>query len=92
METSASYYQLPPRTQLVCLSDQKIAIRKVIRSRIIRKDAEKIVALAQQIQRISPGLEVALICTANICSKSVKLLSDAEIELHYTQLDDKSSI
>lgn len=86
MEISPTYYQLPPRTQLVKLTDNKMAIRKVIKSRIIRKDAEKIVEQVRQIKKISPGVDVVLICSTNICSKSLKLLSDEKIEVHYTGL------
>lgn len=84
MNTSPSCYGLPVRTQLEALSVNKLGIRKVVKSRIIRKDAEKIVAMASKIKSVTPGVEVTLICTRNICSKSLKLLAEKGIEVMFT--------
>jgi hypothetical protein len=83
METAPSYYQLPARTQLVELGNNRLGIRKVVKSRIIQKDAAKIVEIAQQIKSVNPALEVTLICTHNICSKSIALLKNENIAITF---------
>lgn len=74
METNPLYYGLPARVQLQQLGDNAIGIVKLIKSRIIQKDAAKIVETAQQIKSVNPNLELTLICNNNICSKSLALL------------------
>ena len=81
METNPTHYGLSPKVQLKELGNNRIAICKVIKSRIIRKDAEKIVAMANQIKSVTPELEVTLICTRNICSKSITMLEMERIEI-----------
>ena len=76
-------YGLTSRTQLEELGENHLGIRKVIKSRIIRKDAEKIVLLAKQIQRVDQNIKISLICSRNICSKSLKLLSEEGIDINY---------
>ncbi len=83
MQTNPTYYGLPARVQLDELSDNHLGIRKVIKSRIIRKDAEKIVEIARQIKSVNPTLELILICTPNICSKSLALLQENKISVKY---------
>ena len=83
METNPEFYGLSARVQLEALAYNRIAIRKVIKSRIIRKDAEKIAAIARQIKSVTPGVEVTLICTTNICSKSVALLNAEGMNIQY---------
>ena len=83
METDPTYYGLPARIQLEELSENRLAIRKVIKSRIIRKDAEKIVQMARQIKSVNPALGITLLCTRNICSKSLALLREEEIDIGY---------
>lgn len=83
METNPEFYGLPARVQLEALASNRIAIRKVIKSRIIRKDAEKIAVIARQIKSVTPGVEVTLICTTNICSKSVALLNAEGMSIQY---------
>ena len=75
METNPLYYQLSSKVQLEEINEHQIAIRKVIKSRIIQKDAIKIVETARQIQQVDSQLKVSLICTRNICSKSIDLLA-----------------
>ena len=72
--TNASYYNLPSRVVLRAVGENHVAIVKLIKSRIIQKDALKIAAIAAQIKSVDPALEVTLICTRNICSKSIALL------------------
>ena len=74
METTSGYYGLSSKIQLKELDNNHIGIYKVIKSRIIQKDALKIAAIAAQIKSVIPEMEVTLICTRNICSKSIALL------------------
>ncbi|MTK53173.1 hypothetical protein [Paludibacter sp.] len=86
METNPTYYGLPPRVQLEALGDNRLGIRKVIKSRIIRKDAEKIVEMARQLKSVNPELEITFICTRNICSKSLALLHEEHINISYMEV------
>ena len=81
MEINPIYYGLTARILLIKLDANQIGIQKVIKSRIIQKDAAKIIAIAQQIKSVNPTLEIALICTRNICSKSIALLEKEEINI-----------
>lgn len=81
MNLSPSYYNLSSRIKLEELAPNKIAIVKRIKSRIIQKDALKIIEIAKQINVVDPGIEVCLICNNNICSKSVNLLSQNGLEV-----------
>jgi hypothetical protein len=69
--------------QLEMLGENRLAIGKVIKSRIIRKDAEKIVQMARQIKSVNPAVGITLLCSRNICSKSLALLRDEQIEIGY---------
>jgi len=83
MEIIPTYYGLSPRVQLKELDNNRIGIVKVIKSRIIRKDAEKIVEIAHKLKSVSPELEVTLLCTPNICSKSIMLLTSEGVKIQY---------
>jgi hypothetical protein len=69
-----SDYNLPSRVILRAVGENHIAIVKLIKSRIIQKDAAKIVEIARQIKNVDAGLKVSLVCSSAICSKSVALL------------------
>jgi len=86
METNPIHYGLSIHTQLVELDDNRLGIRRVIKSRIIRKDALKIVEIANQIRNDLPDLKLTLICTRNICSKSVALLESKGVEILFVDL------
>lgn len=85
METNPLYYQLSSKVQLEEINEHQIAIRKVIKSRIIQKDAIKIVEMARQIQQVDSQLKVSLICSRNICSKSIDLLAKEGIGICYVE-------
>lgn len=86
METNPTNYNLPQRTQLKELGFNKLGILKIIKSRIIQKDAAKIIDTANQIRKTNPDLSISLICTSNICSKSVALLKSEGIDIIYEEL------
>lgn len=85
METNPAYYQLSSKVQLEEINEHQIAIRKVIKSRIIQKDALKIIDMAQHIRQVDSQLKISLICTQNICSKSLILLAKEGIDVHYVE-------
>lgn len=85
MEKNPQQYGLPSRIQLEELGENRLGIRKVVKSRIIQKDAVKIVAIARQIKSVNPTLGVTLICTRNICSKSIALLESEGIEVNFVE-------
>lgn len=74
MDLNPADYNLPVRTKLRAITENHIAIVKLIKSRIIQQDAVKIVEMCRQIQRVDSGLKVSLVCTSAICSKSLALL------------------
>lgn len=81
MQLSPQFYGLNARTKLQEVAPQHLAIVKLIKSRIIRKDALKVLVSVEQIKTISPEIKVSLICHDNICSKSVKLLEEDKVGL-----------
>ncbi|MFT3752147.1 MAG: hypothetical protein QM800_04475 [Paludibacter sp.] len=85
MDTNPLHYGLPARVQLEELGKNRLGIRKVLKSRIIQKDTAKIIAIAQQIKSVNPKLGLTLICTPNICSKSLDLLSKEGIEVSFVE-------
>lgn len=85
MEINPLYYGLTAKVQLRELAVNHIGIYKVIKSRIIQKDAAKIIVIASQIKSIAPGLEVTLISTPNICSKSISLLASHGVNIMFVE-------
>lgn len=85
METNPIYYGLSSKVQLKELDNNCVGIYKVIKSRIIQKDALKIVTIATQIKSIAPELEVVLISTRNICSKSIALLAKEGVAIEFVE-------
>ncbi len=77
-------YGLNKRLKIYKNSDEHLIIEKVIKSRIIQKDAQKIIDIAKQLSLHIPQAKITLRCRNNICSKSVKLLADSNIDLEFT--------
>ncbi len=78
-------YGLNKRTKLEQLDEHHIGIVKLVKSRIIRKDAEKIIESANKIKALNND-KVSLVCTKNICSKSIQLLDDNNIKITFRDL------
>lgn len=72
---------VPNQITLEMLGPEHVAFVKIIKSRIISKNAQKIVDWSTIIRQKEPNMQISLICTSNICSKSVKLLADHQIEI-----------
>lgn len=85
MQTLNEKYGLEKRTELEVLGPNQIGIVKCIKSRIVIKDAEKIVEMAKAIKTVEPETKVYLICFNNICSKSLALLESNDIETLITE-------
>ena len=83
MQLSPLYYNLSSRTQLEELGPHHIAIVKRVKSRIIQKDALKILAMVESIKATEPILKVSLLCNDNICSKSLQLLRNNGVEVRF---------
>ena len=74
-------YGLNARTVLRKIDKNHIGIVKKINSRILRKDAQKIIDQAEKIRSINNSVNISLICSKNICSKSIALLNHHQINI-----------
>jgi len=86
MDIDARAYGLSPKIRLKELGDNHIGIVKLIKSRIIQKDAVKVVDAAKQIKGVNGGCKVSLVCSRNICSKSLALLDREGIDIVYIDI------
>lgn len=77
----ATDYRLNSRQKIIKISDKKIGIVKIRKSRIIMEDGEQIVQIADTIKSIDNELEVNLIISGPICSKTLKYLQNQNIEI-----------
>ncbi|MBN2166128.1 MAG: hypothetical protein JW717_07625 [Marinilabiliaceae bacterium] len=84
--TSPETYHLHKRTILREIDTNHIAIVKKIKSRIISKDAKKIIDQVKKIKSVDPLKKVSLVCTKNICSKSIALLHENNVEIFYEDI------
>ena len=78
---NAELFGLSKRVQLEQRNTHSITIKKEIKSRIIMKDGLKIVEMAKAIREKDNSLEVSLKISGPICSKTIKLLEENDIEL-----------
>lgn len=81
MEYSPARYGLSSRVKLIELGSNHVAIVRLIKSRIIQSDAQKIIEIAQAIRTVQPELQISLVCKNNICAKSVNLLQQHAINI-----------
>ncbi|WP_282035804.1 hypothetical protein [Saccharicrinis aurantiacus] len=82
MNIAPQTFDLSSRVKLEQLSSTEISIVKKVKSRIIKKDALKIIDIANKIRSHNPEIKVSLSCTNNICSKSVNLLEENQIKVN----------
>lgn len=76
-----SKFGLSSRVKIEEINENHIGIIKLIKSRIIQKDALKIIEQVNTIRKYDSSIKVSLICNNNICSKSIALLNKNNIEL-----------
>lgn len=74
-------FGLSQRIKLEQIEEHHIGIVKRIKSRIIKKDALKIIEVADTIRHSDESMKVSLICNDNICSKSITLLKENGVEV-----------
>lgn len=74
-------YGLNSRVKLEEISKNHVGILKLVKSRIIQKDAVKIIEQSNIIREKDPSMKVSLICYNNICSKSKELLNRSNIDI-----------
>ena len=79
-------YNLNKRILLEKVDSNHIAIVKMLKSRIIRKDALKVLQLVENIKKVDESMKISLISTKNICSKSIALLEENAVEIIYREL------
>ena len=75
-------FNLGSRVVLLQLSENEIAIVKKRKSRIIVKDGMLIIKQANAIWEAKPEVKISIIISGNnICSKTIKLLSQNNINI-----------
>lgn len=84
---SPETYGLNKRIELRVIDLNHFAIVKKIKSRIIQNDALKILDMVRKMKDVDPTLHVDLVCTRNICSKSIKLLRNNNVELIFEDIE-----
>lgn len=72
-------YNLGSRVKLIEISENHIGILKQRKSRIIMKDGRQIVEIANHILSTNPKIDISLIISGPICSKTKKHLSDSNV-------------
>lgn len=81
MESLNDRYGLGKNVLLEYIGPNHIAIVKFTKRRLVEADAQQFIETAQRIKEKDPEVEVSLLCSDNICSKLVKKLSDAKIDV-----------
>jgi len=81
MEVAPKQFGLHARTVLEQVDENTIAIVINRKSRIVMADGKKIAEKSLKIQNILPSTTVVLKTTAPVCSKTVKFLQSAGIQL-----------
>ena len=81
MDTLNLKYGLSRSVKLEEIDKNHIGIVRRIKSRIIQKDALKIIEIAEAIRTTDSAMKVSLICNPNICSKSILMLNENSVEV-----------
>ncbi len=79
-------YGLAKRTKIVEISNNHIAILKQRKSRIIMKDGLQIMEIVNKIRSVNTKLNISLIISGPLCSKTRKYLSDNDVAIMQTDL------
>lgn len=87
MDTLNLKYGLGRSVKLEQITENHIGIVRRIKSRIIQKDALKIIEIADTIRIQDSSVKVSLICNPNICSKSVALLKVHGVEIRFDAIN-----
>lgn len=81
MESLTDRYGLTKKTQLEFVGPDHIAIIKFVSRRLVLKDADQLLSVADAIRDKDPQMKVSLMCTDNICSKLVAKLTAAGVDV-----------
>ena len=79
--TDPKIYGLSNKVILVEIKKNHIAIVKKRKSRIIMSDGKKIFNIVNKIKQVSPNLNISLIISGPICSKTVNFLKNNNINI-----------
>ena len=74
-------FGLPGRTIIEEIGKDHLVLVIDRKSRLIMADGKKILTKAEKIRGRRPGCQVSLSTTAPVCSKTVKFLSEHNIEI-----------
>ncbi|MBP5419268.1 MAG: hypothetical protein J6Y72_05610 [Bacteroidales bacterium] len=81
LQSLSERYGVDKRALLEYVGENHIAIVKIVKRRLLVDDAKNFVEIAKKIKSVDPQMKVSLICTDNICSKSVALLEQNGIDV-----------
>jgi predicted Fe-Mo cluster-binding NifX family protein len=77
----AKEFGLSSRVQLIKTGKDRIAIVKKRKSRIIMKDGKQIMEIARAIKKQKPQVQIELIVSGPICSKTTRYLQEHGITI-----------
>jgi len=80
-ELNPKDFGLGSRVKLVEIAPSHIGVVKKIKSRIIMKDGNKIIEIAEKIRGFTPDTKISLIISGPICSKTRKYLAENGVEV-----------
>lgn len=81
MQSLNERYSLGKNVIVEFIGEDHIAIVKFVKRRLLVKDGESFIETADKIKAIDPHIKVSLLCTDNICSKTVSMLEKAGIDV-----------
>ncbi len=74
-------YGLPKRIKIVEISKNHLGILKMRKSRIIMKDGLQLNEIAENILKINPEIQISVIISGPICSKTTKYMDNNSINI-----------
>ncbi len=81
MQSLNDRYGLDRHTELEFIGEKHLAIVKFVRRRLLVADGERFVEVVKKIHAVDPDMKVSLLCTGNICSKTVQLLEKNGVDV-----------
>jgi hypothetical protein len=80
-EINPKEFGLSNRVKLIEIEPDKLGIVKKRKSRIIMKDGQQILEIAEKIGIVKPESEIVLIVSGPVCSKTKSLLKENNISI-----------
>ncbi len=81
MQSLNDRYGFDRHTELEFIGENHLAIVKFVKRRLLVADGERFIEVAKKIRAVDPDMKVSLLCTGNICSKTVQMLQKAGIDI-----------